>query len=501
MTTGKRALIVDDSRSARVILSRMLEQHAMTVDTAESAEQALEYLQRNRPDVIFMDHLMPGMDGFEAVQAIKADPLTATIPLMMYTSQEGELYVSQARALGAVGVLPKTVRPVDVSRVLYQLHLLPDRRTQRTALFAGPAAAAAAAVEQGNTGEAAMAAALAAHHGDAVEDVAAAFETSESVSKPMSAPLGLPTATEMVGLPFTPAIAQELQASLRQSMQQLVKEQLGEHRRFVLATFEAFARRLGSELREGIAKIPAPPPPEALVPPAPPRQWWPVLMTALMAVIPTLVLGYMTWQTSLTNDRLAQQLVESRAATEKAKADAVAAVAAASAAATLASTDPLSPPIDGAPNGPVATETVPYGETPFASTRLDRLRVLAATLEAQQFHGRIRVESFVGDFCLAGAAGDGFALAPADTLASKCDLVGNPFDDSLSTAQRQSLDFANFAAMLQRRTDGAIRVEVVNAGRREPLAYPGQDEKTTAAAWNAVAAKNNRVEFSVLPGA
>ena len=135
MATGKRALIVDDSRSARVILSRMLEQHGLAVDTAESAEQALEYLQQNRPDVIFMDHLMPGMDGFQAVQAIKGNPDTALIPLMMYTSQEGELYVSQARALGAIGVLPKTVRPVDVSRVLYQLRLLPDRRTQRSALF------------------------------------------------------------------------------------------------------------------------------------------------------------------------------------------------------------------------------------------------------------------------------------------------------------------------------------------------------------------------------
>jgi CheY-like chemotaxis protein len=46
MTTGKRALIVDDSRSARVILSRMLEQHGMAVDTAESAEQALDYLRQ-----------------------------------------------------------------------------------------------------------------------------------------------------------------------------------------------------------------------------------------------------------------------------------------------------------------------------------------------------------------------------------------------------------------------------------------------------------------------
>jgi CheY-like chemotaxis protein len=94
MSTGKRALIVDDSRSARVILGRMLEQYGLAVDTAESAEQALEYLQQHRPDVIFMDHLMPGMDGFQAVQAIKGDAQTATIPLLMYTSQEGELYVS-----------------------------------------------------------------------------------------------------------------------------------------------------------------------------------------------------------------------------------------------------------------------------------------------------------------------------------------------------------------------------------------------------------------------
>src|SRR5208337_1998060 len=124
----KRALIVDDSKSARVILSRMLEKYDIEVDLAESAEQSIEYLKGNRPDAIFMDHLMPGMDGLQAVQAIKSNPQTAMIPIMMYTSQEGELYVGQARALGAMGVLPKQVRPVDVSKVLYELHLLPDRR-------------------------------------------------------------------------------------------------------------------------------------------------------------------------------------------------------------------------------------------------------------------------------------------------------------------------------------------------------------------------------------
>ena len=109
------------------------------VDSSESAEQALEYpASKTAPDVIFMDHLMPGMDGFQAIQAIKGNPDTAMIPVVMYTSQEGELYVSQARALGAVGVLPKTVKQSDVSRVLYQLRLLPERRDGRAQAVARP---------------------------------------------------------------------------------------------------------------------------------------------------------------------------------------------------------------------------------------------------------------------------------------------------------------------------------------------------------------------------
>ena len=71
----------------------------------------------------------------QAVQAIKNNPRTATIPIMMYTSQEGELYLGQARALGAIGVLPKQIKPADVSKVLYQLHLVPDRRTPAQSSF------------------------------------------------------------------------------------------------------------------------------------------------------------------------------------------------------------------------------------------------------------------------------------------------------------------------------------------------------------------------------
>src|SRR5580658_530397 len=131
---ARRALVVDDSKSARAFLTRILERYELVVDGVETAEQAIEYLTVQRPDVIFMDHLMPGMDGFQAVQAIKNNPRTATIPIMMYTSQEGELYLSQARALGAIGVLPKQIKHADVSKALAQLNLLrepkPDRQIE-----------------------------------------------------------------------------------------------------------------------------------------------------------------------------------------------------------------------------------------------------------------------------------------------------------------------------------------------------------------------------------
>ena len=339
-----------------------------------------------------------------------------------------------------------------------------------------------------------MAAALAAGQGEA-DDLTA------TGARPAVAPLGLPTPAETgASMAVTPAVAHELQAGLRQSMQQLVKDQLGEQRRFMLATFEAFARRMGGELRDGLAKLPPPPSAESLISSPPPRQWWPAVLTALLAVIPAVVLGYMMWQTAMTNERLARELVETRAVAERAKSDAIAATARASA--TVASTDPMSGAAGGQGAGDaVATEYVPYGETPFAGDRLERLRALATLLEEKQFKGSIRVESYVGDFCLAGTSGEGFAIAPGDTPLAKCDMVGNPFDEALSAAQRQSLDFANYAAMLQKRTGGSIRIEVVNAGRREPIAYPEQGEKTTAAAWNVVAAQNNRVEFHLVPSA
>src|SRR5262245_57328285 len=133
--SSKRALVVDDSKSARAFLARILERHEIAVDAAESAEAAIEYLTRNKPDVIFMDHMMPGMDGFQAVQTIKNNPRTSAIPILMYTSQEGDLYAGQARALGADGVLPKQIKQSDVTKMLFQLRLVADRRSEESTIM------------------------------------------------------------------------------------------------------------------------------------------------------------------------------------------------------------------------------------------------------------------------------------------------------------------------------------------------------------------------------
>jgi CheY-like chemotaxis protein len=444
----KRALVVDDSKSARVILSRMLEKYDIEVDMAEAAEQAIEYLKSNRPDAIFMDHLMPGMDGLQAVQAIKGNPQTAMIPIMMYTSQEGELYVGQARALGAMGVLPKQVRPVDVSKVLYELHLLPDRRDMTEA--------ALAPVE---------------------------LEGGTPVQRPSHAAAGASGNIDW-----------------GRRLETAVKDQAVDVRRFIVASLDSFASRIVSDVRDSI------PTPTLEFPPAPvraPRAPWPWI-SAVAAACVIAALFAAAW--IMTRDDLAKSraevagLTSANAELQQARSD------------LSATVKDLTTALSAAPAGGAATtstggagtsafgprvEPVPYGEIPFDRGRLDVLRDLLTKLETQGFHGVVKITSLAGLFCLSGNATDGFTPAGASLPASKCDVVGNPFEESLSGQQRQSLAFANLIAGVRQRTAGAITVAIENGGSGRPISpYPARVESLTAGEWNRAAAANNRVEFA-----
>ncbi|MDF0749125.1 response regulator [Marinobacter sp. 71-i] len=118
----KNALLVDDSKVARFALSKLLEGRDMEVNMAGSAEEALDFLNSNkRPDVIFMDHLMPGMNGVEATKAIKGNPETAAIPIIMCTSKKSPSFMEEARNFGVYNILTKPPHTEGLSLVLDQL--------------------------------------------------------------------------------------------------------------------------------------------------------------------------------------------------------------------------------------------------------------------------------------------------------------------------------------------------------------------------------------------
>ena len=118
---SKTALVVDDSKSARFALRKYLENHGYQVEAVEGAQFAYEFLARQLPGVIFLDHIMPGIDGFEALQHIKNDPRTRDIPAVICSSNEGAAFVEEALAKGASAILQKPPRPDQLLELLTRL--------------------------------------------------------------------------------------------------------------------------------------------------------------------------------------------------------------------------------------------------------------------------------------------------------------------------------------------------------------------------------------------
>jgi len=116
-----KILLVDDSKSARYALRLQLQRHGVEVETADSAESAFEFLKSALPDAIFMDHTMPGMNGLEALEVIRADPRTAHLPVVMCTSHEDADFAAAAHRKGVAGILPKSFAPEKLPDILARL--------------------------------------------------------------------------------------------------------------------------------------------------------------------------------------------------------------------------------------------------------------------------------------------------------------------------------------------------------------------------------------------
>ena len=104
-----RILIVDDSPTEIHVLKTMLEKHGYETFSAESGEKGVEAAIAEKPDMILMDIVMPGMNGFQATRRLTKDPATERIPVIMITTKDQETDKIWGMRQGAVEYLVKPV--------------------------------------------------------------------------------------------------------------------------------------------------------------------------------------------------------------------------------------------------------------------------------------------------------------------------------------------------------------------------------------------------------
>lgn len=110
----KSVLVVDDEPINITLLAQILKGH-YKVKVAKDGERALSICRSAPPDLVLLDVMMPGIDGFEVCRQLKADAATADIPVVFVTGKSDPAEQADGMALGAAGYLAK---PVDAAVVL-----------------------------------------------------------------------------------------------------------------------------------------------------------------------------------------------------------------------------------------------------------------------------------------------------------------------------------------------------------------------------------------------
>ena len=130
-------LIVDDVPDNLAVLHDALDESGYTVLIATNGEAALQRAQQALPDVVLLDAMMPGMDGFEVARRLKASPATAHIPIIFMTGLTETEHLVAALESGAVDYVTKPIKPKEVlARMGVHLAGARERRQTRNALDA-----------------------------------------------------------------------------------------------------------------------------------------------------------------------------------------------------------------------------------------------------------------------------------------------------------------------------------------------------------------------------
>lgn len=474
----QRALIVDDSKTAQLRLTKMMSRYDLTVDVAFSAEEALGYLSYRMPVVIFMDHHMEGMDGFEALKIIKANPTTATIPVIMYTAQKGDVYVGQARALGALDILTKEViKPSNLERVLSSLKIYPKDKFEAVAVpvsAVGSAAVAPMAVEP------------------AEPPPPPSPEAEEAAPESNPAPSGKPanhSDFEEVQL----QIARLFELHIAD-----VRQQISDQSRYMV-------RRLSTEIEKAADKEPT----VGDVPlsvvseeiSADNRRAGMISGSLLILILLALgLLGYQLYDTRVQLHTLNSQYQNVVSSNQQSQA-LLGAVSA------NLNRPPESPPNTSLNTGITSALSwaldadlqFPFNGQPLNEQSMLQISTLVYRLASIGFEGMVEIKIHFGNFCIQHSDTGEMLLVNDDSPADKCLLLADAVQE-FPINNYLSIPYLNFQDNAMPVKEGQIDLNLITTGTAEPrVPYPQNPHTLTAAQWNDIAAKNNRVTVDLSP--
>jgi len=135
----KSILLIDDDKFVTTLYAAKLQNEGFAVDTAHSGEEAIEKLEKNRPDMIILDLNMPGISGVELLRAIRAVPLFQHVPVIIFSSGYIRTLVDEARQLGINKILAKSQCPPKM--LISEVKAILDRAPAMTSFLSTDAAA------------------------------------------------------------------------------------------------------------------------------------------------------------------------------------------------------------------------------------------------------------------------------------------------------------------------------------------------------------------------
>ncbi|MGH1485798.1 MAG: response regulator [Cellvibrionaceae bacterium] len=441
----KKALIVDDSRLAQFVLKKMLVEHDLEVDTSESAEDALGYLSRQKPDMIFLDHTMPGMNGLEVLKVIKDNPDTSAIPVMMYTSQEDSTYMSKARELGAIDVLPKQLKPIELKQALTRLD------TEATVDETIPQQAANEPVKNNDKEELEQ---LVIHAEAALEQ-----ETIE----------------------------QQLRLRINEQKTQFDEEIAELHQKMDLLIPAAENANNKQSFWNNL--------------------FWGAIYLVTVTIFTTVYFQQQSKinllssaqnnvaPTKVTKDTVAPTPVSTAIVSEQSARQT-------NNNQTLAAASPPRARISSNAQDVSSLEQlfntnnqIPYDELLLGDTVQASLNELIPALQALEFSGRVNILAHDGSFCVSTGASGQFELAADDIAVTQCQIT----EASGRLADIASIDLLQLITASNQSAESDFVITINPLSTTQPIeSYPPVQEETSAGDWNTTALKNRRVDIQLI---